>query len=258
MSQPRAPFPAQRDHVILAALRDAGRVDAAQVASELGVTGETVRKDLIRLERRGLLRRVHGGAVPAADPTFEPRVSDRTGFAAEKQRIARAALEHLPIRGAVLLDAGSTTGALAELFPPGRTLDVFTNTLPIALTLLGRPGVTVHTLGGRLREPTSAEVGPLADRTLRELNVDLAFLGTNGISLDRGLTTPDPEEAATKRLMLAAARRRVLLADHSKFGLVSLCKYADLCDVDLLVTDAGLPDDQLAALAAAGLSTERA
>ena len=84
----------------------------------------------------------------------------------------------------------------------------------------------MHTLGGRLRGPTSAEVGPLADRTLRDLNVDVAFLGTNAISVHRGLTTPDPAEAATKRLMLEAARRRVLLADHSKVGLVSLCKHA--------------------------------
>jgi len=258
MSQASNPFPAQRDQAILRILQAVGRVDATQVASELGVTGETVRKDLIRLERNGLLRRVHGGALPVADLTFEPVVADRTGLTAEKQRIARAAIKHLPERGAVLLDAGSATAWLAEMFPTDRCLDVFTNTLPIALTLLGRPGLTVHTLGGRLRGPTSAEVGPLADRALRDLNVDLAVLGTNGISLDRGLTTPDPAEAATKRLMLSAARRRILLADHSKVGRVSLCKHGELRDVDLLITDTGLPDDQAAALVAAGLPTERA
>jgi DeoR family fructose operon transcriptional repressor len=258
MHQARAPFPAQRDHAILRALNAVGRVDAAQIASELGVTGETVRKDLIRLERHGLLRRVHGGAVPVAGLTFEPVVSDRTALAAEKQRIARAALEHLPASGAVLVDAGSTTAWLAEMFPPDRCLEVFTNTLPIALTLLGRPNLTVYTLGGRLRGPTTAAVGPLADRALHDLNVDLAFLGTNGISLERGLTTSDPAEAATKRLMLSAARRRILLADHSKVGLVRLCKHGELRDIDLLITDAGLPDDQMAALVAAGLPTERA
>ena len=258
MSPTRAPYPPQRDQVILRALRTGGRVDAAQVAAELGVTGETVRKDLIRLERRGLLRRVHGGAVPVADLSYEPAVADRTALAAEKKRIARAALAHLPEDGAVLLDAGSTTTWLAEIFPSDRVLDVFTNTLPIALILLGRPNLTVHTLGGRLRGPTSAEVGPLAERALRDLNVDVAFLGTNAISVQRGLTTPDPDEAATKRLMLEAARRRVLLADHSKVGLVSLCKHADLRDVDLLITDTGLTDEQQAALEAAGLPTERA
>jgi DeoR family fructose operon transcriptional repressor len=239
-------------------LHSAGRVDVAEVATALGVTSETVRKDLIRLEHDGLLRRVHGGAVPIESMSFEPRVAARTEFAEAKERIAKAALAHLPDEGSVLLDAGSTTSRLAELLPSDRTLTVFTNTLPIALALLGRPNVTVHTLGGRLRGPTSAEVGPWADRSLRELNVDVAFLGTNGISLERGLTTPDPTEAATKELMLSAARRRILLADHSKVGLVSLCKHGELGDIDLLICDTDLPRDQRRALTATGLVMELA
>ena len=220
------------------------------------MTNETVRKDLIELERQGLLRRVHGGAVPIEDLSFEPDVSARTEFADEKQRIAKAAFVHLPAEGSVLLDAGSTTSRLADILPTDRSLTVFTNALPIALRLLNRPKLTVHTLGGRLRGPTSAEVGFWADRALRGLNVDVAFLGTNGISLDRGLTTPDPAEAATKQLMLSSARRRILLADHSKVGRVSLCKHGELRDIDLLITDSGLPEDQRAELAAAGLSME--
>jgi DeoR family transcriptional regulator, fructose operon transcriptional repressor len=255
-SERRVPFASQRRQAIVRTLRSTGRVDAAEIAAELRVTNETVRKDLIDLERQGLLRRVHGGAVPIEHPSYEPDVADRTEFAAAKLRIARAAFAHLPAEGSVLLDAGSTTSRLADLFPSDRSLTVFTNTLPIALTLLARPNLTVHTIGGRVRGPTSAEVGPWADRTLRELNVDVAFLGTNGISLDRGLTTPDPAEAATKHLMLAAARRRILLADHSKVGIVSLCKHGELSDVDLLITDSGLPDELRAALAAQGLAVE--
>jgi DeoR family fructose operon transcriptional repressor len=254
----RVPFSSQRRQVIVRTLRSSGRVDAAEVAAHLGVTNETVRKDLISLERQGLLRRVHGGAVPIEELSFEPDVSVRTELAAEKQRIAKAALAHLPGGGSVLLDAGSTTSRLADLFPGDRALTVFTNTLPIALRLLGHPNLTVHTLGGRVRRPTSAEVGPWADGSLRELNVDVAFLGTNGISVERGLTTPDPAEAATKQLMLSAARRRILLADHSKVGLVSLCKHGEVSDIDLLVTDSGLPGDQHDELAAAGLVMELA
>jgi DeoR family fructose operon transcriptional repressor len=257
-SGPRAPFSAQRQQSIVRTLRTVGRVDVAEIAVALGVTNETVRKDLIRLEADGLLRRVHGGAVPLESLSFEPPVAARTEFAAAKQRIARAALAHLPDEGSLLLDAGSTTSKLADLLPSDRSLTVFTNTLPIALALLGRPNLTVHTLGGRLRGPTSAEVGPWADRALRELNVDVAFLGTNGISLERGLTTPDPAEAATKQLMLSAARRRILLADHSKVGLVSLCKHGELRDIDLLISDTGLLDDQRVALRATGLVLELA
>jgi DeoR family transcriptional regulator, fructose operon transcriptional repressor len=254
----RVPFSSQRRQAVVRALRSAGRVDVAELAAQLGVTNETVRKDLIELERQGQLRRVHGGAVPIEHLSFEPDVSARTEFAEEKQRIAQAAFVHLPAEGSVLLDAGSTTSRLADILPTDRALTVFTNALPIALRLLNRPNLTVHTLGGRLRGPTSAEVGSWADRALRDLNVDVAFLGTNGISLDRGLTTPDFAEAATKRLMLSSTRRRILLADHSKVGRVSLCKHGELRDIDLLITDSGLADDQHAALAATGLSMERA
>jgi DeoR family fructose operon transcriptional repressor len=252
----RAPFSSQRRQAIVRTLRTTGRIDAAEIGTVLGVTHETVRRDLIRLEREGVLRRVHGGAVPVESLSFEPNVSARIEFSDAKLRIARAALAHLPEKGSILLDAGSTTSRLADILPTDRSLTVFTNTLPIAMALLGRPNLTVHTLGGRVRGPTSAEVGPWTDRVLRDLNVDVAFLGTNGISLERGLTTPDPAEAATKHLMLSAARHRILLADHSKVGLVSLCKHGELTDIDLLITDAQLPDDQAAALAAVGLAVE--
>ena len=92
---------------------------------------------------------------------------------------------------------------------------------------------------------------------LADINVDVAFLGTNGISLERGLTTPDPAEAEVKHLMLGAARRRILLADHSKVGRLSLCKHADLTDIDLFITDTGVPADRLAALESAGLNVEQ-
>jgi DeoR family fructose operon transcriptional repressor len=253
----RAPYPAQRQQNIMRTLRADRCIDAAEIARTLGVTTETVRKDLIRLERQGLLRRVHGGAVPVDRISFEPEVSARVEYADDKERIAKAALNHVPAQGAVLLDAGSTTARLAGMFPADRPLTVFTNTLPIAVSLVTRPNLTVFTLGGRVRGRTLAEVDSWAARTLTEIHVDVAFLGTNGISIDHGLTTPDPAEAAIKRLMLSAARRRILLADHRKVGLVSLCKYGDLTQVDLLITDAGLPDDQLAALRAAGLDTER-
>ena len=180
------------------------------------------------------------------------------GFLPKKRRIATAALAHLPTTGSVLIDAGSTTLCLAEAFPSDRALLVFTNTLPIALALVSRPQLTVFTLGGRVRSRTLAEVDAAAIRTLSELTVDVAFLGANGISLEQGLTSPDPAEAGIKRLMLAHARRRILLADSSKFGRVSLCQYGGLPDIDLLITDTDLPIEHLAALQTAGVTVEQA
>lgn len=247
----------QRKNHILDRLRSTGRVDAVDIAESLGVTGETIRKDLIALERQGLLRRVHGGAVPVQSLSFEPSVDTRTGFASEKTRIAQAALNHLPTQGSVLIDAGSTTAKLVELFPGDRDLTVYTNTVPLAMALLTRPRLTVFTFGGRLRNKTFAEVGDWAMRALAEINVDVAFLGTNGISMSRGLTTPDPAEAAVKRLMLDCAAMRILLADHSKFGVVNGTKHADLADIDVLISDTGLTDDQNAQLRSAGVQVER-
>jgi DeoR family fructose operon transcriptional repressor len=255
---PKPPlYSAQRRQAILSALAATGRVDVATMADELSVTGETVRKDLIALEGQGQLRRVHGGAISLRDLSFEPEVTARVEYAAVKRRIARAALAHLPRGGTVLVDAGSTTARLAELIPPDHDVTAFTNTLPIALTLAGKPNVTVFTLGGRVRNVTLAEVDSWAARTLGEINVDVAFLGANGISLDRGLTTPDPAEAAVKRLMLGCARRRILLSDHSKIGQVSTHRYGDLTDIDLLITDTGITAADDEALNAAGLTTEK-
>ena len=247
----------QRKNHILDRLLSDGRVDATEVAESLSVTGETIRKDLIALERQGILRRVHGGAVPVKALAFEPAVQNRTEFSTEKARIAQAALAHVPAEGSVLIDAGSTTAKLVEMFPGDRELTVYTNTIPLAMSLLTRPRLTVFTLGGRLRNKTFAEVDDWAMRALAEINVDVAFLGTNGISMTRGLTTPDPAEAGVKRLMLGCAAKRVLLADHSKFGVVKGAKHGNLDDIDVLITDAGLTDEQCTQLHSVGIDVER-
>jgi DeoR family fructose operon transcriptional repressor len=252
----RAPYADQRREFILATLKSSGRADAADVALELGVTNETVRKDLVALEQLGLLRRVHGGAIPVGRLTYEPPIATRTARNDEKVRIAQAALRHLPPSGSVLIDGGSTTGKLAEILPRDRPLRVYTNTLSVAVALMDAPLLTVYTLGGRVRPVTFAEVDDWAARALAEINVDVAFLGTTAVSLERGLTTPDAAEAAVKRLMCASARRRILLADHGKFGQVSNCKHADLSDIDLLITDTGANPQMLASLRSAGLQIE--
>jgi len=252
-----APYSVQRQQTILRVLHRDGRVDGADVADELAVTTETIRKDLMRMEKVGLLSRVHGGAVPIGDLSYEPDVTTRTEFADAKRRIAMAALAHLPAAGSVLIDAGSTTVQLAELFPDDRELTVFTNALPIAMALMARPHLTVYPIGGRLRRQTVATVGSWTSRLLEEINVDVVFLGTNAISIDRGLTTPDPAEAQIKTLMVKAARRRILLADHSKYGRLSLVKYAELSDIDLFITDTGLPAAEVAKLMRAGLIVEQ-
>lgn len=233
--------------------RAAGRVDVAALASELDVTTETVRRDLTALERRGVLRRVHGGAIPVERLTAEPGLAVRESrHRAEKERIAKTALAELPAEGAVLLDAGSTTVRLAELMPSDRELTVVTNALPVAATLAARANIRLMIIGGRVRGRTLAAVDTWALNSLAGVYVDVAFVGTNGISLERGLTTPDQAEAAVKAAMVGAARRTVVLADHSKVGNDCFARFASLADMDLLITDDGLDPQVAGEIEAAG------
>ena len=167
-----------RHAAILGALRTRGQVRAVHLADELGVTHETIRKDLLTLESHGLLRRVHGGAMPIESFSYEPHITARTSMTAEKARIAAAAVDFLPPEGAVLIDSGTTTAALVAAIPAGSALLAVTNALPIALALLAHPQLTVHMLGGRVRNTTMASVDAWTLRELHEIRADVAFVGT--------------------------------------------------------------------------------
>lgn len=244
----------ERRQAIAQLARHDGRVEVAELASRFDVTPETVRRDLTDLELRGVLRRVHGGAIPIERLRSEPAVAEKaTLMAAEKLRIAEAALAYLPRAGTILLDAGTTTGVLANLLPTDRELTVVTNALPIAMTLSARHNLTLWLVGGRVRGRTLADVDDWAVRTLQDLSVDVAFVATNGITVSRGLSTPDVAEAAVKREMIRAGRRVVLLADRSKLGEDHLVRYAATSDVDVLITDDGIADADRRAFEEAGV-----
>ena len=249
----------ERQAAIVSRARSAGRVEVAELAETFAVTPETVRRDLTALERAGLLRRVHGGAIVVDLFGFEPALAVRESVNTEaKARIADAALAYLPDEGAIALDAGSSTHRLAERLPTDRPLTVVTNSLPIATHLANRKELTVHQVGGRVRGQTLATVGSVAVNYLGTVGVDVAFLGANGFSLDRGLTTPDSAEAAVKAALVAAARTRVLLADASKFGTAHFAQFADLAQIDVIVTDSTLSDEAALELEAAGPKVVRA
>lgn len=248
-------FADERHAEVLRLLAADRRVESARLAERFDVSAESIRKDLALLEERGLLRRVHGGAVPCEPSRAEPHVADRDVRLAQKSSIARRALKFVPDAGSLLLDAGSTTLRLAEMLPVDRGLVVYTNSWPVGAALHDR-GIEVVALGGRIRPATMASVGPLTGQALAGVNVDVAFLGTNALSFDRGLTTPDADEADVKHQMLAAARQQVFLVDSSKFGRVSHARHATLGDVDLLITDAEATAAHRKRLRAAGVTVE--
>jgi DeoR family fructose operon transcriptional repressor len=252
-------FAAERQQEIMRLARDSGRVDVLSLAEEFQVTAETVRRDLKALDRAGLVRRVHGGAIPVGNLDFEPDLAERDTVAAdEKERIARAALAELPVDGSVILDAGTTAARLAAGLPVDSALTVVTHALPVAARLADHPGIALHLVGGRVRHRTRAAVDAWALRAYAEIKADVVFLATNGFSLDGGLTTPDLAEAAVKRAVVGAARRVVLLADSAKFGQQHFARFGDLADVDLLITDTGLAPDDARAIEAQGTEVVRA
>jgi len=236
----------QRQERILAEIKGRGAARIADLVGEFDVSGMTVRRDIAELARKGLVRRVHGGAIDSRRAAYEPGFQAKSELAgAEKAAIARAALGLVRPGNAIALSAGTTTHMFARLLADCdvRPLTVLTNSLR-AGDALHRPAdsqLTVVLTGGT-RTPSDALVGPLATQALAGLRVDLTFLGVHGLDVETGLTTPNLLEAETDRAMVAAAGRLIVLADHTKWGVTGLSRIADLAEVDVLVTDA-VPDD---------------
>jgi DeoR family transcriptional regulator, fructose operon transcriptional repressor len=243
----------ERRQLIFEETQRRGRVSVSRLAAQYDVTAETVRRDLVELAARGSLRRIHGGALSLERVQVEPAVAERASrLAAEKRRIGIAALEFLPEEGTVLLDAGTTTGALVDHFPADRRLTVVTDDLRLALRLSPLPMATVIVLGGRVRSRTLATVDDFAVRMVGDLRADVAFIATNGLT-ERGCSTPDPSEASVKRAMVAAADRVVLVVDHTKFGQEHFVRFAELRDLDVVITDGGADSTDLLMLEASGI-----
>jgi DeoR family transcriptional regulator, fructose operon transcriptional repressor len=251
----------ERHQAIAELVASRGRVAVTELATHFEVTTETVRRDLSQLERLKLVRRVHGGAVSMGSVTMlEARLPDRDqAQAAEKERIARAAVALLPEGGCtLLLDAGSTTARLAAQLPTTERWTVITHAVPIAALLAPLPHIELHLLPGRVRTATQAAVGHATVEAIRQFRADLAFVGTNGISVRHGLSTPDPEEAATKRAIVENAQRVVALTDATKVGQERTVRFAELEDIDVVVTDDSIVRADVSAFEAAGLEVVRA
>lgn len=245
----------ERHQAIAELVSGRGRVSVTELAHRFDVTTETVRRDLSQLERLNLVRRVHGGAVSLRSVTMlEPRLADRDQeHTPQKERIGEAATALLPDGGGtLLLDAGSTTARLAARLPSAEQWTVITHSVPIAAMLAPLPHIELHLLPGKVRTATQAAVGHVTVRAIEDFRVDLAFVGANGVSVRHGLSTPDAEEAATKRAIVASAQRVVLLADASKIGQERAVRFAALDEIDVMVTDDSIGSDDAGQIRAAG------
>jgi DeoR/GlpR family transcriptional regulator of sugar metabolism len=236
----------QRQAMIVEHVRRSGGVRVRDLTDLLGVSDMTVRRDLDVLARHGLIEKVHGGATLASAPSM-----DEPGFEAkssrelsEKEAIAVAAARLVRPGTAIALSGGTTTFALAQRITQIRDLTIVTNSIRVLDVLQEAPGAPTVILTGGIRTPSDALVGPVADLAIRSLHFDIFFLGCHGMDAHAGLTTPNLAESETNRAFLRGARQVVLLADHTKWGTVGLSSFANLDEVDVLITDPGMSDDE--------------
>jgi DeoR/GlpR family transcriptional regulator of sugar metabolism len=233
----------QRQAVIVDRVREDGAVRVADLVRELGVSDMTVRRDLELLHERGLLEKVHGGATAVVGTAlFEPGFALKASLQqSEKDAIAEAAAALVEPGMAIAISAGTTTYALAQRLVDIPQLTVLTNSIRVAdaLHYSGRADHTVILTGG-VRTPSEALVGPFAVAALRTVHVDLVFVGVHGMDPHSGFTCPNLLEAETDRALIEAGRRLVVVADHTKWGVIGISSIAQLDQADVLITDSGL------------------
>ena len=234
---------AQRQQLIVDETRRKGGVRLSELTRLLSVSEMTIRRDIDALAAAGLVVKVHGGATlrdgpSTEEPGFEAKSHRQL---AEKEAVARAASELVHPGQAIGLSAGTTTWRLAHHLGGISDLTVVTNSIQVADVLhrAGRSDLTVVLTGG-VRTPSDALVGPVAVSAIRSLHLDLLFLGVHGVTADGGLTTPNLLEAETDRALVAASARRVVVADHTKWGVRGLSRIAGLDEVHVFVSDSGL------------------
>ncbi|MEZ4605398.1 MAG: DeoR/GlpR family DNA-binding transcription regulator [Deinococcales bacterium] len=226
----------ERQFIILERLEAMQRVQVSELAEHFAVSEVTIRKDLQELEERSLLKRVHGGAVATRRSKYNPALSFRP-MSQAKINIAKAATQLIHDGDTLILDAGSTTLALAQLLNQQfRGLTIITNSLAIINELAGGD-FELFSLGGEVRQHSHAFIGPLTVHSLSKVHADTVFLGATSLNLEKGLGTPNLSEAETKAAMIRAASQRVALADSSKLGQASLATFAHWDEIHTLVCD---------------------
>jgi len=255
---------AKRTQEILQDLLLAGDVSVNELAEQLSVSPTTVRRCLRNLQAQGLLRRRHGGAVPVETSLYEPfrydaDFQERDQFYAdEKRRIGLAASEHVKDGDIVAVSAGTTTTQLARALKLRRDVTIVTNAVNIAMELARSATLRVLLTGGYVSGSWFSVLGPASLETIAKIDIDIAFIGVDGIDPKAGLTAAHPDEADVNAAMIRKARRKVVVADHSKLGKTAPASICSLQYVDLIVTDTGAADDILAPFRAKKISIQLA
>ena len=244
---------AARLSAILERLADGGSVAVADLAGDLDASPATIRRDLVILEQQRLLARTHGGATAHAVSYELPLRYKGVRYAEEKRRIAREAAAQVTEGMAVGLTGGTTATEVGRALAGRPKLTIVTNALNIASELAVRPGIKLITTGGVARSQSYELSGPIAEASLTGLNLNVAFIGVDGIDAQAGCTTHHEVEAHTNAVMIGCARRVVVVADSSKIGKVAFARICEVGEISELITDAGADPDAVRALTDSGV-----
>ena len=234
-----------RHTAIVDLLKQQGKAKVEDLAERLNVSEVTIRKDLTKLEEQGLLQRVHGSAVISQQSRFNIAFLERLRLQAPaKNSIAQAAALYIQEGDSIILDAGTTALSLAQVLAERRchSLFVITNSVPAALEL-SKASYEIVLIGGQVRNHSLALIGPITVKNLANYHVDRAFVGTSGVSLTHGFSTPNGFDAQVKEAMIRAAEETYILADSSKFGHDCLVSFAEISDIHLIITDSEIPPE---------------
>ena len=236
----------ERLQVILEKLSARHRVSSIELSLELDVSDDTIRRDLNELAGNGLLKKVHGGAIPAIPKAPAPlKLSERVLYAqGQKEVISEKALKLFENGQTVILDNGSTNMLIARKLPTKLSMTIFTNSVPIAQILCEHPNVEVVFLGGRMYKRAQVAVGVSVVESLARLRADLCIVGVCSIHPDIGVTTPDWEESLVKQKMVNVSKRVVATAWQDKFDTADSCLVCPFDELDVLVTDSTITPQQ--------------
>ena len=242
-------FVEERRQLIVECLNVDLRTTVTQLSKKFSVSPATIRSDLRELESLGLLKRTHGGAVSNIKTNYELNSYQKeVKHVEEKKKIAQAAAKYIHENDTVALDTGTTAFELAKLLVSFKNLTVVTNDLQIASFLECHSSTNIIFVGGWVRRNFHCTTGQIAVDTISGLNVDKSFIAANGFDLRKGLSTPNPETAYFKKKLIEIASQVIVIADSSKCNKVSFVKFADISDIDIIVTDNKMPNDVVKAL----------
>ena len=232
----------ERHQKIYELLRNHKNLSIDKLSSILEISKMTVRRDLDRLTKKGIVQRVHGRAVISRTNEYEPPYMIRSlEMMQEKQMIGRLAASLIKDNAVIVVDVGSTLLELVRSIPENHNITVITNWIPVAVELSRKRGLfNLVLVGGKVFTDELSIVGGYPKEMLKDFNADIAFLGVGGISDKFGITDFNMDEVQVKKQMIKSSREVIVLADHSKFGRVAPMKIADIKLIDKIITDDGL------------------